>query len=360
MRPVIATRPDGLGTRLLTILFGLRFSEQLGAPFSIYWPNFHDIHYPSNEVLLQQKDIEDIIVTERPIKDRADVGFVEPPLEPFPRYFRISDNIAGLKDKLIDEISPLIGPYDVIQYNVPEAVALAGSDASNELLIAKRNWERLNFSNDIVESFGSFSNQFNLGSSVAIHLRRGDILNMLKYEALDILASTGATQIFQRYIPLKTVAAVLRKDFSDFSQCIVCSESDSAAADLQELLPEVNVLNSNVAYAKNCNQRALLDLMILAGSSHLVSPFKSYFSECAATIGNCSPLNVGLDIPSLIDELITVLDGDNVLDLKSRKSIIYSYGYLNLWYIPDSEYRQELLDRAMSSDSEICRSLITS
>ena len=360
MRPVIATRPDGLGTRLLTILFGLRFSEQLGSPFSINWPSFYDIHYQSNEELLQQKDIEDIIVTERPIKDRADVGFVELASQPCPRFFRISDNIAGLQDKLIDEISPLIIPYDFIQYNVPEAVSLSGSDANNELLIAKKNWDRINFSNEIVESFGSFSNQFNLGLSIAIHLRRGDILNMLKYESLDVLASTGATQIFQRYIPLNTVATVLRKDFSDFSQCIVCSESDSAAADLQELLPEVNFVHSNVAYAKNCNQRALLDLMILAGSSHLISPFKSYFSECAATIGNCTPVNVGLDIPSLIDELITLLNEDNVLDLNSRKSIIYSYGYLNLWYMPDSAYRQELLDMAMSSDSDICRSLIAS
>lgn len=358
MKAVVASRPDGLGTRLLTLLSGLRFAENLEASFEIEWPSLCDSSYPLNGQLLQSKDIADIFVAHQPIIGRNDVRFVTLSQDKAVRRLNVHQEFGNINGRGFNRIAKMIDGYDYALYNTPEPVVFRGQSAASEIEATKSNWLRINFAPDVVHSVNNFSHSFPLSDIVGVHVRRGDVVNILKYQTLEFLIARGGTQIFQRYIPYQTIARILGSQFKHSNYILVCTDSPEAADELQKFLPNHKVIQSTIAEAKNPNQRAIIDLILLSRSSCLISPFKSYFSTCAATVGRCKMINAGLDIPSLVDELTALLETSDATHVSSRKSLIYTLGYLNLWNHPDSPMRNEMLRLAMDYDSEICRLLL--
>ncbi|NDC36427.1 MAG: hypothetical protein EBZ48_00025 [Proteobacteria bacterium] len=265
----------------------------------------------------------------------------------------MSGAINGFNIRVEREIEEVIDSFDYVLYDIPEPVLFAKTDGQAEKAIAKYNWQRLNFSPLITDSFQAFSSLSNLEECVAVHVRRGDLLNKLRHESVEDLLKSGATEIFQRYIPMKTICDILLHKFPGLKTCIICSESRDIANQLGRLQPKIDFIHSASAYSQNCNQRALLDLLILANAAYTVAPFKSYFSSCAETVGRCKLINSSLDIPNLVEELTQALDNLDSPDLKTRRAIVYAYGYLNLWYEPQSQLRHKLKEMTFSEDSDI-------
>lgn len=327
---------------------------------TIDWPSLSDKNYSSDTPLLQREDTSDLFDMNAPVKDRSDISFVHSLPHPSQRCCKISGAIKEFENLPIREIEARIDSFDFVLYDLAEPVLFSGTDSSIERAIAKFNWQRLVFSPQIVDSIKSFSSAFNLSKSVAVHVRRGDLINKLINDPIDLLLQSGATEIFQRYIPVKTIVNILSKDFPDLNSCIICSESHEVVHQLEQLAPGLSFVQTTAAFAQNCNQRALLDLLILSKAACIVSPFKSYFSTCAETVGDCKLINSGLDIPNLVEELSTALDALDLPDQKTRKAIVYAYGFLNLWYEPNSDYRHTLKDLTMAEDPDIGRVLLGS
>jgi hypothetical protein len=358
MIPIISSRPDGLGTRLLSLLYGLRLAEQTGSAFSIGWPSLRDSNYSLHQALLQHESIAEIFVLDQPIMGRDDVRFVDSSVWQGRRCCMLHGAHSHLHGKSLPDIAHFCSTFDVLVYDLPLPTTVGISDPELEKHATKRNWTRLAFAQDIFDAFANFSDNARPKDSVSVHIRRGDILNMLKSAPIEFLIQQGGTSIFQRYVPTKTIQNILLTHFQSVSSVIVCSEDDNVANEIAGSLPGKVVHQSLGIFPKDSNKAALLDLMILAGSRHLVTPFKSYFSECAMTVGDCSVLNVGLDIPNLLSELLPVLDASDVQDRSARRALLLMMGYLNLWHQPHSSYRAELLARAMDADQGVVDTLI--
>jgi hypothetical protein len=360
MIPIISSRPDGLGTRLLSILHGLRFAEQTGASFSIGWPSLDDANYPIQRRLLQAETADEIFNIEQPIQGRSDVFFLDRSYWIGRRCCMVHGALSHLDGSSLTLIEEFCSDFDVMIYDLPAPISVAGNIHTIETRIIKQNWKRLAFSQLVRDTFTSFALDSKLSSSVAIHVRRGDVVKMLCEGTIEHLIQSGGTQIFQRYVATKTIVNALTPLLPLSASVVVCSEDRSAAQQIAECLPGTTVYSSFGLFPQDSNQAALLDLMILAGARWLMSPFKSYFSECASAVGECESFNIGLDVQNLVDDLIFILEHEAVKNRDERRAIVYALGYLNLWHQPGSAYRQELRCLARAADSAVADLLIKS
>ena len=358
MIPIISSRPDGLGTRLLSILHGLRFAEQTGASFSIGWPSLDDCNYPSDRRLLQADSAGEIFNLDHPIQGRNDVQVVDRSYWLGRRCCMLHGALQHLEYTTLASIEAFCKNFDVFIYDLPVPLPIAGSSAEREAYFIKQNWKRFSFCTAVGDTFAQFASESQLSSSVAIHIRRGDVLKMLSEAPVDTLIQTGGTQIFQRYTAINSSINALGPLLPHTASVVVCSEDHSVAEQIAESIPGKHVYSSRGLFPQDSNRAALLDLMILSGARWLITPFKSYFSECASIVGECDTINVGLDVRSLVDDLISIIDKATLPDRDARQAVVYALGFLNLWHLPNSEYRWELHRRARAADSSVADALI--
>lgn len=353
MIPVIASRPDGLGTRLLTILHALGFAERMGTSLTLGWPSLAHDHYDPASSLLKAETVGEIFEGGIPIRDRPDIliGGEKPWADK--RTLCLHGALDQMRGMTAEEIEEFASQYDVMLYDLPFPLPLAGSNEAREGALVRDNWTRLNIAQPVQDAFDTISREIGLAQGVAAHIRRGDMLPMLRNAHVSDLREWGITQLFQRFVPLKTVANIVETRMPDAKSLVICSEDPSIVDQMQALLPDRTIFSSRGIFPSDGNQAALLDLMLLAGAQQLISPFKSYFSECANTVGRCELVNAGLDIPNLIGELEEALKRSECADKDARKAVLYMAGYLNLWHVPESEYRAWLLAEARAADPAI-------
>lgn len=357
MIPVVALRPDGLGTRLLTTIYARQFAEKIGATLSVAWPSLEDANYANSHQLLKEEQITEIFEGKKIFIDRDDVEIIQSSQLTGKRLMHLHGMHEQIENGTIGDVENISATFDYIVYDLPYPVTLAGSDPKADALQVKKLWNQFNFAKDVMEAFSYLSQASELDQSVAVHVRRGDVLNKITEDSLNHLKTVGATQIFQRFVPLKTVVRAVSEHFADARSLIVCSEDATMRRNLQGYFPDSRVLSANGYFSAGGNKSALLDLLILSRAKHLISPFKSYFSECASILGQCNLHNAGLDIPSLMDEITIMIDKVQPPDANIRKAIFYMFGYKNLWYDPENELRAHLLKQAVALDEPTAREL---
>jgi hypothetical protein len=330
----------------------------MGADLSIAWPSLSNEHYDLTNSLLSEETIFEIFENGQPFIGRNDIPVVSHDSLANKRVLCLHGALNELNGKTREEIEAFSAQFDVMLYDLPFPVVMAGSSEAQEAEIAKQKWPTLNIAGSVRVAYEQLALDNGLAEGVAVHMRRGDMIPMLHNATLRDLRDWGATQIFQRYIPVKSVINLVGGRFQSAASIAICSEDTSIVDTIGTQFPDRNVFSSRGIFPVDGNQAALLDLMLLAGAKHLISPFKSYFSECANTIGRCELINSGLDIPNLVNELVATLDQTDLPDRDARKAIIYLVGYKNLWYDPESAYRAELLEKARAADRKIADEML--
>jgi hypothetical protein len=357
---VVASRPDGIGTRLLTILCARRFAERIGYDFRFAWPSLQENHYDYSANLLQKDDFFEIFARERIFADtEGEFGsLADTTILDGHRVFSIlgaygrtwTTTTAGFRE---DSAS-----YDVILYDHPTILRLddEGLDAGNAAL--KAYWNTIRWNRDVEEAYRRFAGASHLATSPAIHMRRGDIAAMIHEADFDYLRSRGITVVFQRFLPISTAFREVREKFPEAKNIVICSEDRGIPALFEAEFPGVAFHTSFGMFDDFGSKKALLDLMILAGCQDLISPFKSYYSECAASVGACRLLRSDLDVFALVRELGAIVDGSPAANKPALKVLVMVLAWRNLWHRPDLPERADLLEAARALDPRLTQELL--
>lgn len=340
MPTVVAVRPDGIGTRLLTILYAHRFAEQMGWTFRAHWPSLIDANYRDRD-LLSADTLPDYFQGGVLFKDSVKDVWIDEEFALGKRVFQLSA-AQSLHGMTRDEVNAHVASYDVFMYDIPEPVQLHQWDRAAEAKAIRVSWKNLNFALDVRKACTAVISQLDMQSSPAIHLRRGDILNMLTDGPFEHLIDAGVVQIFQRYLPFGTVEETVRRDFADAPGLLVCSEDLTLTKRINEAFPDKTVVSAMNVFPVGSNKAALLDIMLLTRSRVIIAPFVSYFSLCASKVSLTKRHPPRLDIEIMLPELIGALDRVAPPDIDARKAIVYTCGYQNLVHSPDTELRAKL------------------
>jgi hypothetical protein len=357
---VVASRPDGIGTRLLTILCARRFAESIGYDFRFTWPSLQENHYDYSANLLQKEDFLEIFASERIFADtEGDFGsLVDASILDGLRMFSVLGAFGHSWTTTMAEFREQSASYDVILYDHPTILRLddEGPDAGRAAV--KAHWNAIKWNRDVEKAYRDFAATTHLATSPAIHMRRGDVASMIHEADFEYLRARGITVIFQRYLPISTAFRELRDNFPAAKNIVICSEDRAIPALFRAEFPGVAFHTSFGMFNDAGSKKALLDLMILAGCKDLISPFKSYYSECAASVGACRLLRSDLDVFALVRELGAIIDGSESPNKPALKVLTLVLAWRNLWHRPDLPERADLLEVSRALDPDLTQELL--
>ena len=355
MSVIVASRPDGLGTRLLAILYARRLSELLDVPMQADWPSMEDVHY-QNDRLLQSEQKSDLFANGKLFRD-IDVPWAV-------RAFHEGKSATWVShhdpEKIwtLDELKALVREHDILLYNVAMPLRIQGYNPRVEAKEIRRLWQQLSFTLDVRKACAEIIDQVDMEKCVAVHVRRGDILNILTMAPLDYLRSNGITQIFQRYIPFQTAVDAISRQFADATSVLVCSEDATIGKRLQGALKGKRVISSVGKFPEGSDKAAMLDILLLSRSHNILAPYHSTFSECAARVGRYAKIHKAhLDVANIVAELMPILEKSGLPDVGRRKAVLYAMACQNLWGKNDADLRAKFLGEAMKLDPEIAKSI---
>lgn len=332
MTIIVASRQDGIGTRLLTILYARRFAELTGCELAVHWPDLNNPNYKNND-LLTTASLSDIFAEERLFRD-TEVSWVGASFRDAQRIQKASD--YHVSQRPIDEIAEFISGLDIFEYDIPEALWI-GDHAEDEATEIRQLWARLNFQEDLRMAARAVLVDVEPDTAVAVHIRRGDIVNMLSEQSVEVLIQSGMIKVFQRYIPFKTAVNLISERFTRAPYIIVCSEDPNMPARIAERFPLKSVRSSLEQFAQGSNKAAVLDIMLLADVKDIISPYYSLFSRCASIVGGSILNSVVLDLPSLVAELVEELERRAPVDLEARKAVVFAAAYQNVSHYPEND-----------------------
>jgi hypothetical protein len=357
---VVAGRPDGIGTRLLTILCARRFAERIGYDFRFTWPSLQADHYDYSANLLQKDEFLEIFASENIFSGtEGSFGSVaDTAIFDGRRVFSILGAFGQTWAATMAQFQEQSAPYDVILYDHPTILRLDGEAPDAGIATLKAHWNTIKWNRDVEEAYRGFAATSHLATSPAFHMRRGDVAAMICEASFDYLRSRGITIIFQRYLPLSTAFSEVREKFPAAKNIVICSEDRAIPTSFEAEFPNVTFHSSFGIFDDFGSKKALLDLMILAGCQDLVSPFKSYYSECAASVGTCRLTRSDLDVFGLVRELGAIIDGSAAPNKTALKVLVMVIAWRNLWHRPDLPARAELLDRSRALDPALTQELL--
>lgn len=359
MAYVVASRPDGLGTRLLTILAGRHLAESLGVELKVTWPSINDAMFVDQDIL-QEDTAADIFHGGRVFSDDTGAGgeILDHASLEGKNLFRVHNNFASLSQIDIEEFRRITEQYDVILYDTPNVLNLSHEDKDDEQNKIRAYARQFAFNHEVMARFEQIAVDFSLDKAVAVHVRRGDMAEVLFKRDLDFLKAVGITQLFQRYIPLQTTFDMIHDKFKDKETLVLCTEDIAVVPLFRREFPEKRVLCTSDEYPDNKNKQALIDILVMSRAQDLITPFVSYFSECSAAMGVCRRHSVGLDCYNLVNELMALIDGSDSAIKATLKALVLTVAWQNLWPEPASPKKDILLEMARQYDRQLADELL--
>jgi hypothetical protein len=347
MGKIYAGRADGLGTRLLTILYARILAELLGFDFKVVWPELGAPFFQCYEVLHPGLKHE-IFAGEHVFSGGGSLrgDFVD---------------LCSLKDlsllKLTGETKELAGldkdgfkrlaeGCGGVLYKHPSPLLKFMQHELNLNAKVKCHWRSIEWSRELLTLCDDLCDKYCVEDSIAVHVRRGDVARMLVESDMAYLSRPGMMAvIFHRYTATKTFLSEVDKARHG-EKIIICSEDQGVKKRFAEKYGDENVYLSCDSFSGSENQKAFIDLMLLSKSKILIAPVLSYFSKCAAAVGHCQYKPVPWDLPSLVEELAEIVDTNGARNRQEVKALIYA----SAAKMSDSALRPQLLNAAKSFD----------
>ena len=312
------------------------FAEAAGCPISFVWPSIDDPLYTSQNLLkfeaasevfrdtLVFKDLGHSVLSERGATDGLMVFAIHSVLH--------NDGMLSL-----EEVLRAAEGYDIILYDMPFVIADYESIAASSLLF-KTYWRKFYFTEDVLAESVRIRSRFADQRFAAIHMRRGDTKKMLAESPLEFLLHVGFRQLFQRYLPIEQAAFMVRCYLDEPLPIVVVSEDVTVARRVALLLPESKISQSSGLFPQDSNKQALLDLMLIADAEILFSPSTSFFSECAAKVGNGINVRASIEINLLVEEIFSHLDGSPESEVGMRKAALLDTAYAVMQEADDVDF----------------------
>jgi len=251
---------------------------------------------------------------------------------PLPRKHYPSTSMEELSDyrsvfsstnAFVDFRCPIIGPTEAdqlrgrvayIHANDPKQFPLDTdyarkryAEAWQSLMLDERTIDSVN------EAFASLSPN---GELVAIHIRRGDVLDELlncSINKLEIKANT----LIRRFVPLASARRLCQLLARDGKRFVIFTDDRSAKADgfMSEFLAP-SMASSEV-------KQALAELLLMSRSRAIYCPHTSNYSTCSSLGGQVPQNTLSIAREEALEELFSLIDsrlGNS--DAAQRKEII--------------------------------------
>lgn len=325
MKAIYTARGDGLGTRMLSALYARILAQQLGLPLKVIWSPLGGASIYADYVLMHPRFLLEIFA------DRALFTDVDPGLAGeiltseqvahvrLRGLYHAADALSGLsrqdlpaaldegEDLLYDFPGPLLG-FMAAETDLGAALAAA--------------WSKVNWSAPVREAIGFVGGRIDLPTCTAVHVRRGDILDVVNRGDLDHLVNDGMVQILQRYTPL---SAFFRQiDTSILSgDILVCTEDEEVVRRFGDRYGRARVASS-VGLSLTENQRAATDLLLLSKARQIFAPAVSYFSHCAAAVSGARLVNTAWELEASVAEILAFVDRGDAERLRQISAIAYA------------------------------------
>lgn len=325
MKAIYTARGDGLGTRMLSALYARILAQQVDLPLKVIWSPLGGASIYADYVLMHPRYLLEIFA------DRAIFTDLDPGLRGeiltseeaahirLRSLYHSRDALAGLsreellaareepEELLYDFPGPLI---DFLSTEIDLGSALAAA------------WSAVNWSAPVREAIDLVGRRIDLPTCTAVHVRRGDILDVVNRGDLEHLVHDGMIQILQRYTSLK--AFFRQIDTSSFSgDILVCTEDEDVVRRFGDRYGRARVASS-VGLDLTENQRAATDLLLLSKARQIFAPAVSFFSHCAAAVSGARLTNMAWDLEASIEEILTFVDRSDTARLRQVSSIAYA------------------------------------
>ena len=195
---VCAARKDGIGTRLLTIIYARIFAEAIRFDFKVIWPQlgsplydnnglFHS--YPKHKIFLKDYVFEG----ETRRGDFSSRDSIEAR-----RILNLRNERQRLDGMDFEQFQAFVDDFDVVLYNQPYPLVQFlryEVDIPSEV---KRLWKCIVWNFEITQFVDDVSSRLSIQDCIAVHIRRGDLVNALVQA--DIISRAPGCRVFFRAI----------------------------------------------------------------------------------------------------------------------------------------------------------------
>jgi hypothetical protein len=351
MSVIYAIRGDGLGTRLLNIIYARILAELLEFDLKVVWPGIVSPFYKDHTVLHPELRREvfskDYVFSDG---ERFRCDFVNFEALKGLRLLHLMEGREQLESLGKDEFKRLAGDYDGIVYNHPSAMFEFMENEIDLKVNIKKHWQTIEWNHELKLFVDVLCREYNIEQMIAVHVRRGDIVEMLVNSDIAYLSQAGVIDaIFQRYTGIQQYFQHIDK-LRQQESILICSQDRGVKQFFAGKYGYENIYLSSEWGSGTENQQAFIDLILLSRAKILVSPVMSFYSRCAAAVGTCQYRSVSWDVASLVEELIEIVK--MVHDDSKRRSInaiIYANAARAL-YSPNPEMQSYFVGCAEASD----------
>jgi len=336
IKGVVVRRGDGLGTRLMSILSARYTCEYFGCNMYVSWIRALCKYYPSN--ILNADSIVEIFEGGKIFKD------IDVPLLNEEDFFKLNTKrlleiereqgwrMNGVFFSLSKKQTENLSQLEFINWELPWSIVPYGNTVKEVSLKIKDDWKKINWNHSIINQIQKFQKQVSSKSYLVVHIRRGDIIQMLLSDDIPTL-DQHMPAIFGRFLPIKmAVEFVLDSGFKDVVVCSECHNSTQIFVD--EVKRKNHAINfyitSEFTQSLSATQAAAYDLIIMSDSAKVLTSFGSTFSTCAEFAGNTHRAKThedwdNTDWDNMANELIAYLDNNDNERTNERKSLVYLY-----------------------------------
>ena len=285
MKQIYAVRGDGLGTRLLTAVYALVLSRQLGMECKVIWPplggggqGFYDSYK-----LMHPDALREIVagrflfVGENNEESGQLVAHFENLGASHPSLYL---NYPHLHALTREDIINYCGKYSGLSYDHPSPLLDLMTVDTDFDAACKAAWNQISWSKQVGRAVESISSRFNIGKCIGAHVRRGDVIDLLLRADMEHLENNGMMAILQRYTPLSAYFEQIGT-LGSRESVVVCTESSQILEAFNKRYGPDSVIScSDMGLTEN--QKAAVDLVLLSKSARIVAPTLSFFSHCAS------------------------------------------------------------------------------
>ncbi|MGU3359093.1 hypothetical protein ACLBWX_02035 [Methylobacterium sp. M6A4_1b] len=211
------------------------------------------------------------------------------------------------EDLLYDFPGPLLG-FMATEIDMGSALAAA--------------WSTVNWSVPVRDAIANVGRRIDLPTCTAVHVRRGDILDVVNRGDLEHLVNDGMTQILQRYTPLSAFFRQIDTSMQG-GDILVCTEDEEVVRRFSDRYGRARVASS-VGLDLTENQRAATVLLLLSKARQIFAPAVTYFSHCAAAVSGASLTNTAWELGASIDEILAFVDRGDATRVRQISAIAYA------------------------------------
>lgn len=358
MKAVYTARGDGLGTRMLSALYARILADHLGLPLKVIWAPLGGASLYADSGLMHPDFLLDLFA-DRTLFIDANPGLRGAILTRdaiadvrLRSLYHSLDQFSGLAP---DELLGALGESEDLLYDFPgQLIAFMSTEIDLGSALAAA-WAKVNWSAAVREAVGLIGRRIDLPTCTAVHVRRGDILDVVNRGDLEHLVNDGMVQVLQRYTPL---AAFFRQiDASiQLGDILVCTEDADVVQRFGDRYGRARVASS-IGLDLTENQRAATDLLLLSKARQIFAPSVSFFSHCAAAVSGARLTNTGWDLAASLDEILALVDRCDATRLRQVSAIAYAAAS-RLVAAQDPGRAEQFRAQASHLDAGLCRRVL--